>query len=142
MPDSSAVSRWLEASAAYLGGNSRLAVELLDEALAAVPASEASLRSSMLLQKVEWARESGRGEEAEAALNEAVPLVEQMPMEGHETERAGLRSTQAYLARARGDFAAAEAFYSDAAALAARSPARDLLLPDVYANQAAIYLEQ
>jgi CHAT domain-containing protein/Tfp pilus assembly protein PilF len=136
------MSRWHEASAAYLGGNSRLAVELLDEALAAVPAADASLRSSMLLQKVEWARESGRGEEAEAALDEAVPLVEQMPEEGHETEWVGLRSAQAYLARARGDFAAAGAFYSDAAALAARSPVPDLLLPDVYANQAAIYLEQ
>ena len=142
MPDSSAMSRWQEASAAYLGGNSRLAVELLDKALAAVPAADARLRSYMLLQKVEWARESGRGEEAEAALNEAVPLVEQMPAKGYESEWAGLRLAQAYLARARGDFAAAEAFYSDAAALAACSPARDLLLPDVYANQAAIYLEQ
>jgi len=136
------MSHWQEASAAYLGGNSRLALELLDEALAGVPTADASLRSSMLLQKAEWARENGRGEDAQAALDEAVPLVEQMPTEGHETEWASLRSAQAYLARSRGDFAAAEGFYSDAAAFAAHSPARDLLLPDVYANQAAIYLEQ
>ncbi len=136
------MSRWQEASGAYLGGNSRLALELLDEALTEVPAADASLRSSMLLQKAEWARENGRSEEAQAALDEAVPLVEQMPTEGHEFEWARLRSAQAYLARSRGDFDAAEGFYSDVAAFAAHSPARDLLLPDVYANQAAIYLEQ
>jgi CHAT domain-containing protein/Tfp pilus assembly protein PilF len=142
MPDASAMSRWEDATAAYRAGNSRLALERLDEALAAAPGADAKMRSYMLYQKAEWACESGHSEQAEAALNEAILLVEQMPTEGHEDDWAGLRSTQAYLARARGDLAAAEAFYSDAAALAARSPARDLLLPDVYANQAAVYMDQ
>jgi CHAT domain-containing protein/tetratricopeptide (TPR) repeat protein len=138
------MSRWHEATAAYQAGNTRLAMELLDDAFAAAPAANASLRSSVLLQKAEWACESGHRRDAEAALNEALRLVEQMPTEGREAEWARLQSAlvQAYMTRASGDFAAAENFYSDAAALAAHSPARDVLLPDIYANQASIYMEQ
>ena len=145
MPDSTedppALSLFQKANGAYLGGNSRRALEILDQALAAVSMQDVALRSSMLLQKAEWARETGRTDLAEAALNEAASLVEQLPVEGHETEWASLRSAQAYLARAEGDFASAAQFYEQAADLAARSPACDLLLPDVYANRAAIYLE-
>jgi CHAT domain-containing protein len=129
-----------QASAAYLGGDSGQALELLDQALAE-RADDPSLRATMLLQKAEWLSESGRGAAAAAALDEAIPLVEGVPVEGHELEWSGLRSAQAFVARRRGDFSAAEGLYAQAADFAARTPLPDMLLSDIYANQAAVYME-
>jgi tetratricopeptide (TPR) repeat protein len=79
--------------------------------------------------------------EAAAALDEVVPVVERLRVEGHEVQWSALRSTQAFLARRRGDFSAANELYVEAAEFAARSPLHDMLLTDIYANQAAVYLE-
>ena len=49
---------------------------------------------------------------------------------------------QGLAAQRRGDFKAAGTFLTEAETFAGRSPAPDLMLPDVYANKAALYLSQ
>jgi len=130
------------ASGAFMLGNTRRALELIDEAITGAAAGDPVFQSALLVQKAGWLRESGRAEEAAAAVEQGARQLGQRPETGNETEWSGLRTEQGNIARAGGDFAAAEAFYAQAAALAENSPARDVLITTVYANQAAVYLDQ
>jgi CHAT domain-containing protein/Tfp pilus assembly protein PilF len=130
------------ATGAYQSGESRQALQLLDDGLAVLPAGAATARALILLQKAEWLRESGYPEAAAKTLDETVRELERMPRAGHETEWQGVRTEQGVLAHRRGDFNAAEAFFAEAETLAKQSPLRDLYLPDVYANQASMYMDQ
>lgn len=140
--DQRASDLFLEASSAYAGGDTRRALELLDQALAVAPADGTGPRSFLLTQRVGWLRESGHPQQAMAAAEAAVADLAAVPVEGHETEWAGLRSEQGVLAHRRGDFAAAEVHFTEATQFAQRSPAQDLMLPDVYANHAALLMDQ
>jgi CHAT domain-containing protein/Flp pilus assembly protein TadD len=131
-----------QATGAYTGGDTRQAVGLLDEAIATARAGEPEALPYVLVQKAGWLRESGHPSDAEAALGDAIAEVERLPAEGHETEWSGLRMEQGLAAQRRGDFEAAGTFLAEAETFAGRSPARDLLLPDVYANKAALCLSQ
>lgn len=130
------------ASGAFLLGNTRSALELVDEAITAAGAGDPVLQSALLVQKAGWLRESGRAEDAAVAVEQAARQFGHVPEEGNETEWSGLRTEQGNIARERGDFATAEARYAQAAALAEKSPASDALLTTVYANQAAVYMDQ
>jgi CHAT domain-containing protein/Tfp pilus assembly protein PilF len=130
------------ATGAYQGGDSRQALQLLDEGLALLPAGAATARALILLQKAEWLRESGYPEAAAKTLDDTVSELERMPRTGHETEWQGVRTEQGVVAHRRGDFKAAETFFAEAETLAKQSPLRDLYLPDVYANQASMYMDQ
>ena len=132
------------ATAAYQSGNIRQALQLLDEATALVPGDDAAQLSLLLLQKAGWLRESGQVEDAASTLRDAVREVERLPVSGHETEWSLLRMEQGRTAKRQGDFKAAAAFLAEAETLAKKSPEqqRDLNLPDVYANQASLYLSQ
>jgi CHAT domain-containing protein/tetratricopeptide (TPR) repeat protein len=130
------------ASGAFLLGNTRSALELIDEAITAAGAGDPVLQSVLLVQKAGWLRESGRAEDAAAAVEQGARQLGQVPEEGNETEWSGLRTEQGNIARVRGDFATAEALYVQAEALAEKSPARDLLVTTVYANRAAVHMDQ
>ena len=132
------------ATAAYVSGDIRQAVQLLDEAAALVPGDDAAQLSLLLLQKAGWLRESGYVEDAATTLRNAVRKVERLPVSGHEAVWSLLRMEQGRVAKRQGDFKAAEAFLAEAETLAKESPEqeRDLNLPDVYANQASLYLSQ
>ena len=132
------------ATAAYQSGNIRQALQLLDEATALVPGDDAVQLSLLLMQKAGWLRESGSVEDAASTLRNAVREVERLPVSGHETQWSLLRMEQGRTAKRQGDFKAAEAFLAEAETLARKSPEqeRDLNLPDVYANQASLYLSQ
>jgi CHAT domain-containing protein/Flp pilus assembly protein TadD len=145
MPDkpvSQAGDLFAQATGAYTGGNARRAVVLLDEAIAVARVGEPEALPYMLVQKAGWLRETGHPSDAEAALRDAAAEVERLPVEGHETEWSGLLMEQGLAAQRRGDFEAAGTFLAEAETFAGRSPARDLMLPDVYANKAALCLSQ
>src|SRR6185437_904688 len=131
-----------QATGAYTGGDTRQAVGLLDEAIAIARAGEPEALPYLLVQKAGWLRESGHPSDAEAALGDAIAEVERLPAEGHETEWSGLRMEQGLAAQRQGDFEAAGTFLAEAETFAGRSPARDLLLPGVYANKAALGLSR
>ena len=132
------------ATAAYQSRNIRQALQLLDEATALVPGDDAAQLSLLLLQKAGWLRESGYVKDAASTLRNAVREVERLPVSGHEAVWSLLRMEQGRVAKRQGDFKAAEAFLAEAETLAKESPEqeRDLNLPDVYANQASLYLSQ
>jgi CHAT domain-containing protein/Tfp pilus assembly protein PilF len=132
------------ATAAYVSGDIRQALQLLDEAAALVPGDDAAQLSLLLLQKAGWLREGGYVEDAASTLRNAVREVERLPVSGHEAVWSLLRMEQGRVAKRQGDFKAAEAFLAEAETLAEESPEqeRDLNLPDVYANQASLYLSQ
>ena len=130
------------ATGAYQSGDSRQALQLLDEGMAVLPADAVTARALILVQKAQWLRESGYPEDGAKTLDEAVRELDRLPRAGHETEWQGVRTEQGVVATSRGDFKAAEAFLAEAATLAQQSPLRDLYLPDVYANQASLYMYQ
>jgi CHAT domain-containing protein/Tfp pilus assembly protein PilF len=129
------------ATSVYWSGDSRQALQLLDEALAEMPVDDAA-RVFLLQQKAEWLRESGYPEAGAAALDEVARELDRLPRSGHETEWSAFLTEQAVVAQRRGDFKAAETLLAEAETLAQESPARDLLLPDTFANQASLYLDQ
>ena len=130
------------ATGAYQSGDSRQALQLLDEGIAVLPADAVTARALILLQKAQWLRESGHPEDGAKTLDETVRELDRLPRAGHETEWQGVRTEQGVVAHSRGDFKAAEAFLAEAETLAQQSPLRDLYLPDVYANQASLYIDQ
>lgn len=132
---------FVQASDAYLGGNIGRAVEILDEAIAAAPGGDPIL-AFLLVQKVGWLRESGHPEESAEALAGVTRELERLPRAGNETQWASVRMEQGMAAHKRGDFTGAEALLAEAQELAKESPARDLILTDVFANQASLYLDQ
>src|SRR5690242_5520404 len=129
-----------QATRAYLGGNVKQALQLLDDAIGMLPHAAAQQRVFFLLQKAGWLRERGRVEEGANALAEAARELDDLPPVGHETEWSSLRMEQGIAARRRGDFGAAERLLGEARTLGEQSPTRDVDLTDVYANQAALYL--
>ena len=130
------------ATGAYQSGDSRQALQLLDEGIAVLPADAVTARALILLQKAQWLRESGYPEDGAKTLDETVRELDRLPRAGHETEWQGVRTEQGVVAHSRGDFKAAEAFLAEAETLAQQSPLRDLYLPDVYANQASLYIDR
>ncbi len=132
---------FVQASHAYLGGNIGQAVEILDRAITAAPAGDPIL-AFLLVQKVGWLRESGHPEESAKALAEVTRELERLPRAGNETQWASVRMEQGMAAHKRGDFTGAETLLAEARELAEESPARDLILTDVFANQASLYLDQ
>src|SRR5215831_7100571 len=129
------------ATGAYQGGDSRQALQLLDEGLAVLPAGSATARALILLQKAEWLRESGYPEAGAKTLDDTVSELERLPRAGNETAWQGVRTEQGVAAHRRGDFKAAEAFFAEAETLAKQSPLRDVYQPDVYANQASLFMD-
>jgi CHAT domain-containing protein/Flp pilus assembly protein TadD len=132
------------ADAAYQSGNLRQALQLLDEATALVPGDDAVQLSILLVQKAGWLRDSGCLEDAASTLRNSVREVGRLPVSGHESLWSWLRMEQGRTAKRQGDLKAAEAFLAEAETLAKKSPEheRDVTLPDVYANQASLYLSQ
>ena len=130
------------ATRAYRSGDSRQALQLLDEGIAVLPADAATARALMLLQKAQWLRESGYPQDGAKTLDDTVRELERLPRAGHEAVWQGVRTEQGVVAQSRGDFKAAEAFLAEAETLAQQSPLRDLQLPDVFANQASLYIDQ
>ena len=130
------------ATRAYQSGDSRQALQLLDEGIAVLPADAVTARALILVQKAQWLRENGYPEDGAKTLDETVRELDRLPRAGHEMVWQGVRTEQGVVATSRGDFKAAEAFLAEAATLAQQSPLRDLQLPDVYANQASLYMYQ
>ena len=133
---------WPGRPAPTRAGTAWQALQLLDEGIAVLPADAATARALILLQKAQWLRESGYPEDGAKTLDETVRELDRLPRAGHETEWQGVCTEQGVVAHSRGDFKAAEAFLAEAATLAQQSPLRDLYLPDVYANQASLYIDQ
>ena len=129
---------FIQASQAYLGGNIGRALTVLDEALAAAPEGDPVV-TFLLVQKVGWLRESGHPGESARALAEVTRELERLPQAGNETQWSSVRMEQGMAAHKRGDFTDAEALLAEAEELAKKSPARELILTDVYANQASLY---
>jgi CHAT domain-containing protein/TPR repeat protein len=132
---------YFRAMDAYLGGNSGQAVRILDQAIAAAP-GDPRILVVLLTQKVGWLRESGHPEQSAQALAEATSELERLPRAGNELQYGGVRMEQGMAAHRRGDLAAAESLLAEAAELARQSEDSDLLLTDVFANQAALYIDQ
>jgi CHAT domain-containing protein/Tfp pilus assembly protein PilF len=132
---------FIQANQAYLGGNIGQALEVLDQALVVAPEGD-PIMTFLLVQKVGWLRESGHPEESAKALAEVTRELEQLSAAGNETQWSSVRMEQGMAAHKRGDFTGAEALLAEAADLAKQSPARDLILTDVFANQASLYLDQ
>ena len=132
---------FVQADRAYLGGNIGRALEVLDQALAAAPEGD-PMRAFLLVQKVGWLRESGHPEESAETLAEVTRELEQLPPAGNETQWSSVRMEQGMAAHKRGDFTDADTLLAEAEELAKESPARDLILTDVFANQASLYLDQ
>ena len=130
------------ATAAHSGGDTGLALRLVDDAIARLPGDDHALRTFVLVQKAGWLRESGAPSEAAGILEEVARELDRLPVSGYEAQRASLRMEQALHAKLRGDFAAAEEALLEGEALAADSPARDLLLTDMHANRAGVYMDQ
>ena len=141
-PTATETAAWFAAVAtyAYRTGNSQMAGEFLDIALA--KALDTVMRVSLLVQKASWLRESGHQEEGAKTLDDAARALEPLPRSGHEEQWSSLRMEQGMAAQQRGDFTAAETLLAEAETLARQSPDRDRQLTDVYANQAALYLDQ
>jgi CHAT domain-containing protein/Flp pilus assembly protein TadD len=132
----------IKATATYQSNDARRAFELLDEAIAKVPAADAADRASMLVQKAGWLRESGYPQRAAETLSVAARELDRLPTVGHETAWSSLRMEEGRAAEARGDFNAADSSLAEAEVLARNSPDCDLILPDVFANQASVFLSQ
>ena len=132
---------FVQAGQAYLGGNIGRALEVLDQSLAAAPEGD-PIVTFLLVQKVGWLRESGHPEESAEALAEVIRELEQLPPAGNETQWSSVRMEQGMAAHKRGDFTDADTLLAEAEELAKESPARDLILTDVFANQASLYLDQ
>lgn len=130
-----------QASHVYLSGDVGRALRILDEAIAAAPEGD-PIGPFLLIQKVGWLRESGHPEQSAEVLAEAGRELERLPRAGNETQWASVRMEQGMAAHNRGDFATAEALLTEAEGFASKSPARDLMLTDVFANQASLYLDQ
>jgi CHAT domain-containing protein/Tfp pilus assembly protein PilF len=131
-----------QATAAHAGGDTGLALQLLEQAIEAAPADESGRRLFAVMQKAGWLRESGAHAEALALLDAVSHELQRLPVDGHETEWAAVRMEQGLHARDGGDFAAAERLLIEGEAFAEKSPARELQLPEMYANRASVYLEQ
>jgi CHAT domain-containing protein len=130
-----------EATSIYVSGESNQAFRLLDEAISKVSVNE-KLRADLILQKAGWLRESGHTDDAAKTLDAAAKEVDRLPRSGHEMEWSWLRLEQGLAAQRRGDPKAAEALFAEAEELARQSPAQDVQLTDVFANQASLYLDQ
>ena len=99
-------------------------------------------RAYLLAHQAGWLRESGRLDDGAKALEDLARELDRLPRSGHDLEWCRLRMEQGVAAHHRGDFKAAEAFLAEAETIATQSQAHDLLLTDVLANQAALYLDQ
>jgi hypothetical protein len=95
------------ATGAYQSGNSRQALQLLDDAIAEAPGDDAMQRVYLLFQKASWLRESGYPENGAKTLGEMARELDRLPRSGHETEWSMLRMEQGMAAQQQGDFKAA-----------------------------------
>lgn len=129
-----------QATSAYENGESQRALDLLGAAIARAPEGDEILRADLLLQKAAWLRESGHADDAATALEAAARQVEPLPRSGHETEWSWLRAEQGLAALQRGALKAADTLLDEAASLAGRSPARDVLRTDTHAARASLQM--
>jgi len=135
------LARFEQATAAHAAGDTRSALQLIDTLLAEL-ADNSRLRLFALIQKAGWLRESGSPAEAVRIIDIVVESLNALPAAGYETEWSSVRLEQGIHARERGDFETAEQMFIDAEALAEKSPAADLELPDIYSNRAGLYMDQ
>ena len=138
--DTESVVLYSRANDVYLDGNIGQAVRILDQAIAAAP-KDRRILVTLLAQKAGWLRESGHPEQSAQALAEAIRELEGLPRAGNEIRYGFVRMEQGMAANQRGDLADAGALLAEAAELARQSEDTDLLT-DVFANQAALYIDQ
>jgi len=87
------------ATAAHSGGDTGLALRLVDDAIARLPGDDHALRTFVLVQKAGWLRESGAPSEAAGILEEVARELDRLPVSGYEAQRASLRMEQALHAK-------------------------------------------
>jgi CHAT domain-containing protein/TolA-binding protein len=129
-----------EATELYAGGQLGRALTVVDEALRQASAQQHRILPSAMIQKAGWLREAGQTAPAAALLAAAEQELQRSDQGGASFEWSGLRTEQAALSQLGGDYIEAESLLAAAEALAREGPAAELQLPDVYANQAKLYL--
>ena len=131
-----------EATRFYTSGQLGKALTVVDEALKQASAQKHGVLVGAMIQKAGWLREAGQAAQASEVLSAAEEELQKRAPGGGGFEWSSLRLEQAHLAQLRGDLTAAESLLTKAEALARESKAADIQLPDVYANQASLYLDQ
>ncbi|HEX8690959.1 MAG TPA: CHAT domain-containing protein [Longimicrobium sp.] len=138
-----AVASFLAATQTWLGGDLRGALDQLARAEAlAREAGDAGLLATILVQKPAWLREAGRAGEARAALQAVEAGIDAVPPEVRGMVLAALRMEQGIVATQAGEFAAAERHLREAERMTEGERWAPVLLSDILANLAALYLEQ
>jgi CHAT domain-containing protein/Tfp pilus assembly protein PilF len=98
--------------------------------------------AGVLIQRAGWLRESGQTTDGLADLAAAEQELNRPGRQTQEFERATLKIECSRWAELAGNFAEAENLLAQARVHCVDSPAADLIVPDILANQASLYMHQ
>ncbi|MEU4615246.1 CHAT domain-containing protein [Streptomyces umbrinus] len=128
----------VQAQALYDRGRAREALQVLDAAIARIPAGR--VRTLLVLQKAGWLRETGDVQAALSLLEQTEAALARQPRDQRRYECVSIALERAVIARQQGDLGAAEELLRRAEAEARELPPdeQDSALPDVLANLGSV----